>query len=120
QNIREPGTGYFYRAMTAKLYRQGMVIQRWDFGNTKKHSRDPVNDPADCNAPNLPAFQITIPISEVFWNPPFPITPAYAPIIPANVIGTYFNIDLYRIQRTALKAEGFLQGYPRIFVNYGD
>ncbi|CAG8583359.1 17626_t:CDS:2, partial [Acaulospora colombiana] len=60
--IQEPVTGYFYRTMTAKLYRQGMAAQRWDFGNFKKHSRDPVNDPACCNAPNLLAFQITIPI----------------------------------------------------------
>ncbi|CAG8709400.1 14214_t:CDS:1, partial [Acaulospora morrowiae] len=88
----------------AKLYRQGMAVQQWDFGNIKKHSRDPVNDPAGCNAPNLPAFQITIPISEVFWDPPFPIPPAYVPIIPANVIGTNFIIDLYRIQQMALKA----------------
>ena len=57
-----------------------MAVQRWDFGNAKKHSRDPINDPAVCNAPNLPAFQITIPISEVFWDPQFPIPPAYVPV----------------------------------------
>ncbi|CAG8580803.1 5485_t:CDS:2 [Paraglomus brasilianum] len=96
-NIRELGTGYFYRTMTAKLYRQGMTVQ-WDFGNAKKYSRDPVNDPAGCNAPNLPAFQITIPISDVFWDPPFPIPPAYVPVIPADIIGSNFIIDLYRIQ----------------------
>ncbi|CAB4406474.1 unnamed protein product [Rhizophagus irregularis] len=61
--------------MTAKLYRQGMLVQRWDFGNIKKHSRDPVNDPPGCNAPNLAAYQITIPISEVFWDPPFNESP---------------------------------------------
>ncbi|PKC16983.1 hypothetical protein RhiirA5_347027 [Rhizophagus irregularis] len=64
-NMQEPTTGYYYRTMTAKLYRQGMLVQRWDFGNIKKHSRDPVNDPPGCNAPNLAAYQITLPISEI-------------------------------------------------------
>jgi len=104
QTIREPTTGYFYRTMTAKLYHQGMPIQRWDFGNIKKYSRDPVNDPSCCNAPNLPAFQITIPISETFWDPPSPIPPAYIPVIPTNIIGNNFVIDLYRIQRIALES----------------
>ncbi|CAG8482013.1 11012_t:CDS:2 [Ambispora leptoticha] len=104
RSIREPGTGYFYRTMTAKLYRQGMAIERWDFGNAKKYLRDPVNDPAGCNAPNLPDFQITIPINEVFCDPPFPIPPAYIPVIPANITGNNFIIDLYRIQRIALDA----------------
>jgi len=104
QTIREPTTGYFYRTMTAKLYRQGMPAQRWDFGNIKKNSRDPVNDPPGCNAPNLPAFQITIPISETFWDPPSPIPPVYIPAIPGNIIGINFVIDLYRIQRIALKS----------------
>ena len=82
-----------------------MDIRRWDFGNAKKHSRDPVNNPADCNAPNLPAFQITIPISEVFWDPPsFPIPLGYAPLVPATVVGNNFFIDLYRVQRIVLKA----------------
>ncbi|RHZ44063.1 hypothetical protein Glove_767g7 [Diversispora epigaea] len=63
--IREPATGYFYRTMTAKLYRQGMAIRKWDFGNARKNSRDPISDPAPCNAPNLPNFQINIPIGEI-------------------------------------------------------
>ncbi|CAI2189435.1 6661_t:CDS:2, partial [Funneliformis geosporum] len=71
---------------TAKLYRQGMVEQRWDFGNAKKYSHDPVNDPTDCNAPNLATFQISIPICEVFWDPPLPIPPTYIPVIPTNVV----------------------------------
>ncbi|CAG8535430.1 6120_t:CDS:2 [Rhizophagus irregularis] len=104
-NMREPTTGYYYRAMTAKLYRQGMAIQSWDFGNIKKHSRDPVNDPPGCNAPNLAAYQITIPISEVFWDPPYPIPPGYTPAIPLNIVGTNFVVDLYRIQRVALQAQ---------------
>ncbi|CAB4384986.1 unnamed protein product [Rhizophagus irregularis] len=104
-NMQEPTTGYYYRTMTAKLYRQGMLVQRWDFGNIKKHSRDPVNDPPGCNAPNLAAYQITLPISEVFWDPPYPIPPGYTPAIPPNVVGINFVIDLYQIQRVALQAQ---------------
>ncbi|CAG8785687.1 41253_t:CDS:2 [Gigaspora margarita] len=74
--IREPTTGYFYRTMTQ---------QRWDFGNGKKNSRDPIGDPASCNAPNLARFQINILVGEVFWDPPFPIPPGYAPLVPAMV-----------------------------------
>ncbi|CAB5335283.1 unnamed protein product [Rhizophagus irregularis] len=59
-NMREPTTGYYYRTMTAKLYRQGMLVQRWDFGNIKKYSGDPITDPPGYNAPNLAAYQITI------------------------------------------------------------
>ncbi|CAG8809881.1 24958_t:CDS:2, partial [Racocetra persica] len=104
--IQEPNTGYSYRTMTAKLYRQGMATQRWDFGNVKKHSRDPIRDPAPCNAPNLAQFQINIPVGEVFWDPPaFPIPPGYAPIIPPAVAVNNFTIDLYRIQRVALRAK---------------
>ncbi|CAI2180913.1 13261_t:CDS:2, partial [Funneliformis geosporum] len=65
---------------------RGMVEQRWDFGNAKKYSHDPVNDPTDCNAPNLATFQISIPICEVFWDPPLPIPPTYIPVIPTNVV----------------------------------
>ncbi|CAB5387036.1 unnamed protein product [Rhizophagus irregularis] len=104
-NMQEPITGYFYRTMTAKLYRQGMPVQRWDFGNIKKYSRDPITDPPGCNAPNLAAYRITIPISEVFWDPPSPIPPGYTPAIPPNVVGINFVIDLYRIQRVALQAQ---------------
>ncbi|CAG8538532.1 13419_t:CDS:2 [Dentiscutata heterogama] len=103
--IREPTTGYFYRKMTAKLNRQGMATQRWDFGNVKKNSRDPIHDPAPCNAPNLTQFQINIPVGEVFWDPPFPIPPGYAPTIPPVIAVHNFTIDLYRLQRVALKAE---------------
>ncbi|CAJ0633563.1 8991_t:CDS:2 [Entrophospora sp. SA101] len=94
--IREPRTGYFYRTMMAKLYRQGMEKQEWDFGNVIKHSRDPINEPAPCNAPNLPNFQINIPISEVFWDLTFPIPPGYAPVIPPAITVNNFTTDLYQ------------------------
>ncbi|CAG8759004.1 6881_t:CDS:2 [Gigaspora margarita] len=105
EGIHDPATGYVYRTMTAKLYHQGMATQRWDFGNIKKHSRDPINDPAPCNAPNLARFQINIPVGEVFWDPPFPIPPNYAPLVPPVVTAQNFTIDLYRIQQVALRAK---------------
>ncbi|CAG8807820.1 1406_t:CDS:1, partial [Dentiscutata erythropus] len=89
----------------AKLYRQGMATQRWDFGNIKKNSSDPIHDPAPCNRPNLPHFQINIPVGEVFWDPPFPIPPGYVSIIPPVVTINNFTIDLYLIQQVALEAE---------------
>ncbi|CAG8711989.1 18700_t:CDS:2, partial [Acaulospora morrowiae] len=69
----------------AKLYCQVMETQRCEFGNVIKNS-DPFNDPADYNASNLPAFHITIPINEVFWDPPFPIPSAYVPVIPTSMV----------------------------------
>ncbi|CAG8550429.1 11320_t:CDS:2, partial [Diversispora eburnea] len=59
QNIRELGTGYFHRTTTGSCQRS-------------------------CWLPNLPTFQITIPIREIFWDPPFPI--AYVPVIPTNIV----------------------------------
>ncbi|CAG8502680.1 hypothetical protein C2G38_2181883 [Gigaspora rosea] len=105
--IREPTTGYFYRTMTAKLYLQGIETpQRWDFGNIKKNSTDPTGDPAPCNAPNLANFQINIPVGEVFWDPrQFPVPPDYAPLVPIVITAPNFTIDLYRIQRVALKVQ---------------
>jgi hypothetical protein len=92
------------------LYQQGAVVQEWDFGNAIKNSRDPLadytnNNPALCNTPNDPRFQINIPVSDVFWDPQqFPVLPAYAPQVPANINVNVFSIDLYRIQRIALKS----------------
>lgn len=93
------------------MYRQGTtLVQEWDFGNAIKNSRDPLadytnNDPALCNAPNDPRFQINIPVSDVFWDPQqFPVLPAYTPQVPANIIGNVFSIDLYQIQRVALES----------------
>ncbi|CAG8532446.1 5628_t:CDS:2 [Diversispora eburnea] len=42
------------------------TTQRWDFGNIKKDAENPSDNPAECNVPGIPAFQIIIPINEVF------------------------------------------------------
>ncbi|GBB89709.1 hypothetical protein RclHR1_01650016 [Rhizophagus clarus] len=104
--MREP---YVRAVVSIKILepRQGMPKQRWDFGNVRKNTKDPIlnmNDPALCNAPNDPRFQIIIPINDVFWDPPFPVSINYIPVIPINVAGNVFSIDLYRIQRVALKS----------------
>ncbi|CAJ0626622.1 12514_t:CDS:2 [Entrophospora sp. SA101] len=44
----------------------GVFIQNWDFGTLKYNS----NQATGCNGPNMPAYQVNIPISNVFWNPP--------------------------------------------------
>ena len=88
-----------------------MAVQVWDFGNTLKDSRHPLddytnNDPALCNTPNDARFRIDIPVSDVFWDPQqFPVLPTYAPQVPANINVNVFSIDLYRIQRIALKSQ---------------
>ncbi|CAG8439775.1 8087_t:CDS:2 [Cetraspora pellucida] len=70
-----------------------MPVQRWDFGNIKKHSKDPNTDLTGCTAQNLPAFQINIPINGVFWDPPFPIPFTYVPIIPPTANIFYYLLD---------------------------
>ena len=88
-----------------------MAVQEWDFGNAIKNSKNPIGDMNNttltiCNTPNDPRFQINIPVSDVFWDPQqFPVLPAYAPRVPANINVNVFSIDLYRIQRIALKSQ---------------
>ncbi|RHZ61214.1 hypothetical protein Glove_349g17 [Diversispora epigaea] len=93
--IRERATGYFYRTMT--VYHSIIPSQ------ALKNSRDPIGDPAPCNAPNLPSFQINIPIGKVFWSPRFPNS-TIPPAIGALHL-THFTIDLYKIQQIALEAQ---------------
>ena len=89
------------------------MVQEWDFGNTLKNSRHPLeeytsNDPTLvlCKTPNDQRFRIDIPVSDVFWDPQqFPVLPTYAPQVPANINVNVFSIDLYRIQRIALKSQ---------------
>nr|CAG8675944.1 6027_t:CDS:2 [Entrophospora candida] len=83
----------------AKLWRRGMQTQTWSFGTVEKGN----NIPTECNAPGNPAYQINIPISDTFWDPPIP-TIGYVPLVarPA-IIGGNFIIDLYEIQQVVLE-----------------
>ncbi|CAG8647987.1 7079_t:CDS:2, partial [Cetraspora pellucida] len=83
----------------AKLWRQGFPIRKWDFGTAQKGS----SQPTGCNAPGNPAYQINIPISDVFYGPPIPAI-GYVPLVsrPAILGGNFIN-DLYGIQQIVFK-----------------
>ena len=59
-----------------------------------------------CIGPGLPNYQITIPVRDVFWNPPVvggvPNTAGYVPVAPAGLVPN-FIIDLFNIQQTVLQ-----------------
>ncbi|CAG8650570.1 550_t:CDS:2 [Gigaspora margarita] len=50
----------------ATLSGNGVYVKEWECG-TIHHS---TNTPTDCNAPNNDQFKVTIPVSDVFWDPP--------------------------------------------------
>ncbi|CAG8513845.1 4698_t:CDS:2, partial [Funneliformis caledonium] len=72
----------------AILRRQGAKSQEWEFG-TKQEGSD---NPTGCVGPNLPAFLINIPISDVFYDPPIRAI-EYVPLAPPINDG-FFTIDL--------------------------
>ncbi|RHZ82899.1 hypothetical protein Glove_103g35 [Diversispora epigaea] len=76
----------------------GVHIKTWNFGTL-----------TGCTGVNLPSYQVTIPISNVFWDPPIAggiiNDTGYVPEIPEEVVGENFVIDLYGIQRWALNAQ---------------
>ena len=74
---------------------------QWDFGTLRKGS----SEPTACNAPNLPEFQINIPVAQVFWDPPIPYVATYTPLAPPVVAAANFCIDLYLIQQAVLKVQ---------------
>ncbi|RHZ90263.1 hypothetical protein Glove_1g48 [Diversispora epigaea] len=75
----------------------GIYFEEWEFGTLDVNGHGTA-----CTGPGLPAYQVNIPIQEVFWNPPI-IRGGYIPTIPVGVIGNNFIIDLYRIQQVALR-----------------
>ncbi|PKY45733.1 hypothetical protein RhiirA4_460389 [Rhizophagus irregularis] len=99
RTTRDP-LGRFNRRMKAKLWRQGMAPQKWEFGTVQKCS----NIPTGCVALGNPAYQVTIPISDLFYDPQIP--GVYTPLVtfphPAFMYGN-FTIDLYNIQQKVLE-----------------
>ncbi|RUP49257.1 hypothetical protein BC936DRAFT_142937 [Jimgerdemannia flammicorona] len=100
--------GQNHRSMTAKLWRQGAPPPgyiEWDFGTVQRHSQTLTN----CNAAGLPAFQVQIPTSEIFWDPPIlagvPIVLGYNAVAPPALTIANVNIDLYRIQQLVLRSQ---------------
>ncbi|CAG8614280.1 1417_t:CDS:2, partial [Diversispora eburnea] len=80
----------------------GVHIKTWDFGTVQFNTQTPTG----CNRVNLPAYRVTIPISDVFWDPPIVHgnvnETGYTPTVPTGVVGTDFVIDLYGIQQWVL------------------
>ncbi|RHZ85608.1 hypothetical protein Glove_63g82 [Diversispora epigaea] len=97
--------GQYHRSMTAKLWQQGAGYQEWQFGTLIRKKQTPTA----CNSPNLPHYQINIPIAQVFWDPPLLPADEYIPTVP-NSLATEtapvnFIIDLYRVQQLVLKEQ---------------
>lgn len=73
-------------------------IKQWNFGTD-----------TDCNGENIPKYQVSIPISDVFWSPPVvdgAVNNAdYTPTVPDGVEGDNFLIDLFGIRQWALDTQ---------------
>ncbi|CAG8641645.1 4361_t:CDS:1, partial [Paraglomus occultum] len=76
----------------------------WKFGTVKKDG-SPIG-PNGCNGPNDPNYLITIPVADVFFDPPVPKI-AYVPLAPPPpaVMNTNFTIDLYEVQQIVLESQ---------------
>ncbi|CAG8453411.1 3190_t:CDS:2 [Scutellospora calospora] len=83
----------------------GVYVKEWDFGTIQYNNNTPT--PTGCNALNLNAFQVTIPISDAFYDPPIirGVPAEYAVFVPGTVVGVNFVIDLYEIQQEVLDAQ---------------
>ncbi|CAG8658006.1 15999_t:CDS:2, partial [Racocetra fulgida] len=80
----------------------GVSVQEWDFGTLQFNS----NNPTGCTGPNIPAYQVNIPVLDVFWDPPIvagtPNAIGYTIIVPPAITANNFVIDLYDIQQEIL------------------
>ena len=78
------------------------VLYQWDFGTLQKQ----LQIPTACNAPGLPQYQIQVPVSEIFWDPPIvagvPNVFGYVPAVPPTVVVANINIDLFIVQQLVL------------------
>ncbi|CAG8728567.1 18_t:CDS:2, partial [Dentiscutata heterogama] len=83
----------------------GVSVQEWNFGTLQFNS----DNPTGCTGPNLPAYQVNIQVSDVFWDPPIvagiPNVIGYTVAIPLAVITNNFVIDLYDIQQEVLETQ---------------
>ncbi|RHZ57532.1 hypothetical protein Glove_386g13 [Diversispora epigaea] len=78
-------------------------FDRWNFGTLDYYT----GAPTACIGPDLPTYQVNIPVQDVFWNPPIingvPSTAGYVIMVPDTVTVHNFAIDLYQIQQVVLK-----------------
>ncbi|RHZ78369.1 hypothetical protein Glove_165g7 [Diversispora epigaea] len=89
----------------ATLARAGVYVKEWDFGTIQYNNNAPT--PTGCNALNLNAFQITIPIADAFYDPPIVggVPTPYAILVPGTVVGVNFVIDLFDVQQVVLESQ---------------
>lgn len=63
--------------------------------------------PTVCNTAGNANYVVTIPASDVFWDPPIvaedPNLAGYTVTFPGTVTAINFDIDLYRLQQIDLK-----------------
>ncbi|CAG8528483.1 10081_t:CDS:2, partial [Scutellospora calospora] len=92
------------RAMKATLWRQGIPRQKWKFGTVNKDGSP--TGLTGCHGPNDPNYIITIPVSDVFYDPAVPAI-GYTPLPPppATLMAAVFTIDLYGIQQMVLLSQ---------------
>ncbi|RIA83679.1 hypothetical protein C1645_742889 [Glomus cerebriforme] len=86
----------------ATLAVAGVHVTEWDFGTIQYNNDTPT--PTGCNTLNLNAFQINIPITDAFYDPPIVwgvLTP-YAVFLPGTVVGVNFVIDLFELQQAVI------------------
>ncbi|CAG8574746.1 22532_t:CDS:2 [Cetraspora pellucida] len=89
------------RAMKAILRQQGVPKQKWKFGTVNKDGSP--TGPTGCHGLNDPNYVITIPVSDVFYDPAIPaIGYTSLPPPPATLMNATFAIDLYEIQQMVL------------------
>ncbi|CAJ0769625.1 10352_t:CDS:2, partial [Entrophospora sp. SA101] len=106
-NDKKNDLGQYHRSMTARLWQQGTGYQEWQFGTLIRKKQTPTT----CNAPNLPQYQVIIPISQVFWDPVLPLPPAVEDIqlflnpLATETAPVNFIIDLYRVQQLVLSEQ---------------
>ncbi|CAG8717856.1 4943_t:CDS:2, partial [Gigaspora rosea] len=86
----------------ATLAENGIYVKEWECGTIHHNTHTPTG----YNTPNNDQFQVTIPVSDVFWDSPIlggiPNVEDYIAVIPNTVVGENFVIDLYNIQQVAL------------------
>ncbi|CAG8472478.1 13319_t:CDS:2 [Cetraspora pellucida] len=89
------------RAM--KVYFIGVPKQKWKFGTVNKDGSP--TGPTGCHGPNDPNYIITIPVSDVFYDPAIPAI-GYTPLPPpATLMTAVFEINLYEIQQMVLLSQ---------------
>ncbi|CAG8673702.1 18800_t:CDS:2 [Gigaspora rosea] len=102
-NTRNNTQGKRDRAMKATLWQQGVPKRKWKFGTVNKDGSP--TGPTGCNGPNDPNYVITIPVSDVFYDPAVPAI-EYTPLPPpATLMNAVFTIDFYKIQRMVLLSQ---------------